>query len=563
MKKLLTVVTGAGFLLAYSAVLYAQKVENVEGTENVQVANWQTVVFQNIREHSNPIIAQTETPIIVHPLNNHIMLAGSNAIPLAHNFVSLGWYYTTNGGSSWVGGDTLPTHSDLTKWMFDPSVAIDLNGNLFVSGVYTTPSFSVRNMVVAKSSDNGSHWSQTTIPKTASADKEDKDHMIVDVNSGSPYKNNLYITFLYYTTSPWPTMFCRSSDGGASFSTPVSISGSVTGTKGSVGVMLAVGPFGELYAIWGAFDNLGTAVLPVHLGFSKSTDGGASWDAAKSIRSYNYAFNSYLNKGGHCILDASPISMGVDRSGGPRQGWIYIVYPELTPKPNVFLIRSSDGGALWSNPNKVNQDTTSNDHWHPWLSVDPSTGFIYVVYYDSRNFPANDSAQVYVSMSTDGGETFKDILVSDQPVLPAPLGFPGGASCYAGDYIGISALNGVVWPSWADNRTGIYQAYTSSMVMTSVREARSGVPSSFALQQNYPNPFNPSSKIEFRIAKVSWVTLKVYDILGREVATLVNERKTPGRYAVKFDGSGLASGVYFYRLEAGSFTQTKKLLLLR
>jgi aminopeptidase N len=86
-------------------------------------------------------------------------------------------------------------------------------------------------------------------------------------------------------------------------------------------------------------------------------------------------------------------------------------------------------------------------------------------------------------------------------------------------------------------------------------------PTDFALLQNYPNPFNPATGIGFRVSGFGMVTLKVYDLLGREVAVLVNERKAPGSYTVRFDASGLASGVYFYRLKAGEFVQTRKLVL--
>jgi hypothetical protein len=95
------------------------------------------------------------------------------------------------------------------------------------------------------------------------------------------------------------------------------------------------------------------------------------------------------------------------------------------------------------------------------------------------------------------------------------------------------------------------------------------VPERFELQQNYPNPFNPATTIKYSIPPgiskngVSLVTLKVYDILGRETATLVNEKKTAGEYEINFDASKLASGVYFYQLRAGSFTQTRKMVLLR
>ncbi len=88
-------------------------------------------------------------------------------------------------------------------------------------------------------------------------------------------------------------------------------------------------------------------------------------------------------------------------------------------------------------------------------------------------------------------------------------------------------------------------------------------PGSYKLYNNYPNPFNPTTTIRFEVPSSSVVWLGVYDILGREVSVLVNERKDAGIHEVKFDASGLSSGVYFYKLTAGGFTETRKLLIVR
>ncbi|MBA4312999.1 MAG: hypothetical protein C0417_10255 [Chlorobiaceae bacterium] len=102
-----------------------------------------------------------------------------------------------------------------------------------------------------------------------------------------------------------------------------------------------------------------------------------------------------------------------------------------------------------------------------------------------------------------------------------------------------------------------------SEIITSVEQINSHIPEKFALNQNYPNPFNPSTTIQFDIPKASFVTLKVYNVLGQEVATLVNENKKIGRYEVEFDGARMASGVYFYKLQTNHFTKTMKLLLIK
>jgi hypothetical protein len=85
----------------------------------------------------------------------------------------------------------------------------------------------------------------------------------------------------------------------------------------------------------------------------------------------------------------------------------------------------------------------------------------------------------------------------------------------------------------------------------------------YELSQNYPNPFNPITNIKYQIQKTGQVTLKIYDITGREIKTLVNEIKNPGSYIVTFNGTELASGVYFYRIQAGDFVQVKKMVLIK
>ena len=100
-------------------------------------------------------------------------------------------------------------------------------------------------------------------------------------------------------------------------------------------------------------------------------------------------------------------------------------------------------------------------------------------------------------------------------------------------------------------------------VLTEVAENRPGIPDNFGISQNYPNPFNPSTNISFNIPKRSQVSLKVFDLLGREVATIVSEEMSAGSYSRTWNAVNMPSGVYFYRLQSGSFNETKKLVLLR
>ncbi|HQJ46448.1 MAG TPA: T9SS type A sorting domain-containing protein, partial [Ignavibacteriaceae bacterium] len=115
--------------------------------------------------------------------------------------------------------------------------------------------------------------------------------------------------------------------------------------------------------------------------------------------------------------------------------------------------------------------------------------------------------------------------------------------------------------------------YDGSYEYSKIIEVDVNIPSEFFLSQNYPNPFNPSTKIKFTIqqtdnpllggARGGFVSLKVYDILGIEIATLVNEEKPTGNYEVEFDATGLSSGTYFYKIIAGYFLSVKKMLLMK
>ena len=106
--------------------------------------------------------------------------------------------------------------------------------------------------------------------------------------------------------------------------------------------------------------------------------------------------------------------------------------------------------------------------------------------------------------------------------------------------------------------------YQATDLITSVEQIENDLlPTEFRLEQNYPNPFNPSTTIQFSLPKTSNVTIRIYDILGREVATLLDEEYQPGQYKIIFEAGQLASGLYMYRIQAGDFRETKKLMLLR
>jgi hypothetical protein len=121
-------------------------------------------------------------------------------------------------------------------------------------------------------------------------------------------------------------------------------------------------------------------------------------------------------------------------------------------------------------------------------------------------------------------------------------------------------LFSLAWAVQVDNVFGTMGTHTFT---TDVNEIPGSTPSAYALEQNFPNPFNPSTKINFSVPVEGFVTLDVYNSIGQKITTLVNETKTAGTYVVNFDASDLTSGIYFYKISSGNFTETKKMILLK
>ena len=153
-----------------------------------------------------------------------------------------------------------------------------------------------------------------------------------------------------------------------------------------------------------------------------------------------------------------------------------------------------------------------------------------------------DSLKVLISV--DGGETY--------PFEVFNKGGNGLATAPATS-TGFAPINSSQWKTDTILLGGI----------VSVSPISSAIPDNFSLEQNYPNPFNPVTKIIFSIPNKSYASLKVYDITGREIRSYINSNISAGKYSVDFDGNGLSSGVYFYRLTAGDFIQTRKMVLVK
>jgi len=519
--------------------------------------------FPNFRIHPSSS-NQIEPNIVRHPTNSDIMFASAFTILLS--FMSEGVYVTTNGGANWFGSDTC-TGSPIANHGGDPGPIIDKDGRMilthqgrFVIGMYSN-----------YSTNFGQTWS-TNYPIAPGLDEEKGSPATDDVAS-SPYYGR---TFLVWTrfSSPFPIVSSFTTNGGVSWSGVLQVNNSFSGHQ-SLGPTMSVGPQGQNYVSWGS-SILTSPFSEDCIGFAKSTNGGVNWTVTECAYDCNGIKTSSLAPWG-IRVNGYP-SMDVDKTSGSRNGWIYIVEAEknLSPAgtdPDIIFHRSTDQGNTWSAGVRVNQDPINNGRIQifPVMRVDEAGG-LNVVYIDNRGNISTDSAQVYLSRSTDGGNSWADYLISDHRFKPQ--GISGAGSGNQGDNIGITSGNNKLWPVWMDNSTGVYQVWTAQIDLNTIGIQQIGntIPESYSLNQNYPNPFNPVTKIKFNIAQdvrreTQDVKLIIYDGLGREVSLLVNQKLRYGIYEVDFDGSNLPSGIYFYRLSAtggaDDFTETKRMILLK
>jgi len=496
-------------------------------------------------------VSQTEVFVVTHPSNPNIIFSSANTIIFNPFFVSEGIYVTANGGDNWYGSDTCKGEPILLHGG-DPGITINEDGIFiltrlgFSSGLYSH-----------HSTDFGVSWSNQ---KIISNDDLERATMTSDVHPASPYLGRSYAAWVKFAT-PFPLQFSFTNDGGVNWSTPAQINNPI---QRSAGGDITMGPDGKVYICWAGV----TTISPYtedFVGVASSIDGGSTWQVTENAFDMN-GISGLLSQKGNIRVNGLP-NIAVDTTGGPRHGWVYIVTTQknLSPAgndPDVILNRSTDNGLSWSAGIRVNQDALNNGaiQYFPAVHVDKYGG-LNVIFYDDRN-TTSDSSGVFLARSEDGGNNWREFEISDKNFKPLPIG--GLGQGYQGDNISITFSNDKLWPVWMDNRTGIYQIWSVPIEISLVNvENTLMMRSEFKLEQNYPNPFNPSTTIRYSIEKEAKVQLTVYDVLGNNIATLVNEIKPAGIYEVDFVAEKLSGGIYFYKLTTNHFSETKKLILLK
>jgi hypothetical protein len=506
----------------------------------------------NVDDSSQNIVgdAANEPSIAVDPTDPGRMAIGWRQFnTVSSNFRQAGFAYTTDRGRSW----TFPGVIEPGVFRSDPVLGSDSNGDFYFNSL--TSISGQFHCDVFKSSTGGATWGAGTF-----AQGGDKQWMTIDKTGGMGDGNIYAFWTSAYSACP-PGSFTRSANRGASYESCIVIPDDpFWGT-------LAVGPDAELYVCGAGFTGF---VVAKSFGAQDSSQ-TVSWDTVSAVNLDGeisaFAGSTSPNPGG--LLGQAWVA--VDRSSGPSRGNVYVlcsVDRTSVPDPlDVMFARSTDGGASWSAPVRVNDDAgTAAWQWFGTLSVAPN-GRIDVIWLDTRDNPGSVNSSLYYAYSMDAGLTWSPNERLSASFNPH-VGWPQQNKM--GDYfdmISDDAGAHIAWAATFNNEQDVY--YGRISVPAGVAEPEAGIPGEISLLQNYPNPFNSITRIIFRVVKPEPVELRVFDVLGRDVATLVNEVRQPGTYEVRFPsitGAGardLTSGVYLCRLSTSGVVHSKKLLLVR
>jgi len=361
-------------------------------------------------------------------------------------------YFTKDGGKTWKKGKLTSPFGVYG----DPAVIADPKGNFYYlhlsdptggKGGYDTEKLD--RIVVQKSTDGGETWSPGEYIGLNHPKDQDKEWAAADT------RGNLYVSWTQFDKYGDPDPGCHSnilfsmSKNGKKWTEPVTISqlpgNCIDDDNTAEGAVPAVTYDGKVFVAW---SNQGKIFL------DRSFNGGDLW-LTNDIQVAEQPGGWDINIPGHDRCNGMPVLMA-DNSKSQYRGSLYLVWADQKngeDDTDIWFTRSHNFGDNWALPMRVNNDGTGKHQYLPWMAVDQETGYIFIVFYDRRNYDDNQT-DVYLAYSADGGASFKNIRISENPFTPEDTKF-------FGDYNNISAHKGVVAPIWTrmDNgKTSIWTA---------------------------------------------------------------------------------------------------------
>jgi hypothetical protein len=395
-----------------------------------------------------------EVSIAINPKNTNEIIAGANLAS---------YYYSSDAGITW---ERKVLKCPAYNVWGDPVVFWDTLEHAYYMHLSNpfpkiTPDGSwVDRIVVNKSTDKGQ-----TYPACFAFGKDGKKVQDKHWAAVSPFTNHIHVTWTqfdkYESKNPKDSSiirYARSEDGGATWTEPKRISfyaGDCVDSDNTVeGAVPCIGPNNEVYVAWAG---------PKGLVFNRSIDKGNTWLQKELLidsipGGWDYKVDGLFRANG------LPFT-ACDLSKGPHRGRVYVCWSDEkfgAANKDVFLSYSDDGGTTWSDRILVTYYPNHKQQFMPHFTIDQKTGYLYILYYDRRNYTNSNLTDVFLSVSRDGGKTFTNHRINEKPFTPHK-------EIFFGDYIGVSAHNGIIRPMWMqmdeNKKLGVYTALlTDSML---------------------------------------------------------------------------------------------------
>jgi hypothetical protein len=455
-----------------------------------------------MNDDCDPPLPQNETSVAVNTGNQ------LNAVAAANDYCGDGFWigFTTDGGDTWtsifkdpkLSPDSLSL-AERRCFGADPSVVYSRrDGAFYLSTLCYSPSNPSSEVQVWRSTDGGATWTDsldaataiTNIASDGTIDGSvfyDKELLAIDNNPGSPHFGRVYTTFIkFHMTAPsgrsdyCPVQLSYTDPAGAPHSWTWSHTAVVPDDPGAAGrgpsanqwAMPVVDETGALDVAY-AIEECNTAFDPAMF-FTRSTNGGAGFSAPVRIDGPGQFVDNPSRQDVLPGKHDARIPLSPSLAFDPTRDRLLFAYQNnidrATSGADISLQTSDDFGATWSDTFTVAVtpagDAATNDQFFPWLAIDQSNGDAYAVWYDNRNDPTNQLIETFVGVSTDGGETWANVLVSDEAWNPGDAFFSCG--CFIGDYNGIALGGSLLYPVWTDARNSSGRPLGEADIFTDV-----------------------------------------------------------------------------------------------
>jgi len=422
--------------------------------------------FENTRLNTDITTElQNEQQITVSPLNDSLVMAVWRDFRLGYRRVGIGVSY--DQGQTWQ--DSLFDQLTFER-QSDPVLSVDAEGRFYALILDYISTSDSSSLVVYRSDSLGLTWSAPyVVIKSGPSNFVDKEWFAID-RTGGAYHGNIYVTWTDFGTGPGlPIKVTKSSDLGETWTTPVTIN-NPGDNQWSVPV---VGDNGLVFVAW-------VSGYPHSITATRSTNGGASWEAEQDIFSTDF-FSDYIGSVDYKVYPYP--AMDADITGGPNHGNLYMAFCDRRSSGDldIYFSRSISNGITWSTPVRINDDPIGNgaEQFHPWLCVNPD-GAIFVVFMDQRVPPvAEEHMNCFITASYDGGLTFSpnqrlSTETSDirdyKKLVDGPSDQGRGdrpdedsRAGVFGEYIGVTASTAAAHAVWVDTRNGHQDSYSATV----------------------------------------------------------------------------------------------------